>query len=134
MLEAKSLQQLATQTIYKHQDELNWNCLPKKLISLLGISIKQKRHMPSRRPGVDKQNKNSTPIEQKDFDDHSKTLKSDEVKLPKIAAASNFLMWYTHDMDKNRRGSRSRLICLRVPIFMTLTFLLLIGWLVSYMV
>ena len=38
MLEAKGLQQLAAQTIYKHQHEINWNCLPKKLISLLGLS------------------------------------------------------------------------------------------------
>ena len=42
MLKAKSLQQLAMQTIYKHQDELNWNCLPKKLTTLLGLSTKQK--------------------------------------------------------------------------------------------
>ena len=42
MLEAKSLQQLAMQTTYKHQDEINWNCLPNKLISLLGLSIKEK--------------------------------------------------------------------------------------------
>ena len=35
LLEAKSLQQLAVQTIYKHEDELNLNCLPKKLVSLL---------------------------------------------------------------------------------------------------
>ena len=76
MLEAKSLQQLAMQTIYKHQDEVNWNCLPEKLISLLGISIKQKRQMPSRGPCVVK-HQNSTPIKQKDFDAHSKTLKSD---------------------------------------------------------
>ena len=38
MLETQSLQQLAAQTIYKHQNEINWNCLPKKLISLLGLS------------------------------------------------------------------------------------------------
>ena len=133
MLEAKSLQQLATQTIYKHQVELNWNYLPEKLISLLGIT-KQKRQMPSRRPGIDKQNKKSTPLEQTDFDDHSKTLKSDEMKLSKITLASNFLMRYTHDNDKNRRGSCSRLVCLRVAIFMILTLLLLIGWFVSYMV
>ena len=38
MLEVKSLQQLAARTIYKHQDEINWNCLPKQLISLLGLS------------------------------------------------------------------------------------------------
>ena len=35
LLEAKSLQQLAVQTIYKHEDELNLNYLPKKLVSLL---------------------------------------------------------------------------------------------------
>ena len=43
MLEAKSLQQLVVRTIYKHQDEINWTCLPNKLISLLGLSIKEKR-------------------------------------------------------------------------------------------
>ena len=43
MLEAKSLQQLAAQTIYKYQDEINWKCLPKKLISQLGLPIKEKR-------------------------------------------------------------------------------------------
>ena len=41
MLEAKSLQQLAARTLYKHQDEINWNCLPNKLISLLGLSIEE---------------------------------------------------------------------------------------------
>ena len=47
MLEAKSLQQLAARTVYKYQDEINWNCLPNKLISLLGISIKDKEpHVP----------------------------------------------------------------------------------------
>ena len=40
MLEAKSLQQLAIQAIYKHQHKLNWNCLPQKLISQLGFCIK----------------------------------------------------------------------------------------------
>ena len=43
MLEAKSLQQLAAQTIHKHQDEITWNCLPNKLISLLGLSMEEKR-------------------------------------------------------------------------------------------
>ena len=38
MLEAQILQQLAAQTIYKYQNEINWNCLPKKLISLLRLS------------------------------------------------------------------------------------------------
>ena len=42
MLEAESLQQLAARTIYKHQDEIKWNGLPNKLISLLGLSIKEK--------------------------------------------------------------------------------------------
>ena len=42
MLNAKSLQQLAIQTIYNHQDDLNWNYLPKKLISLLGLSTKER--------------------------------------------------------------------------------------------
>ena len=42
MFEAKSLQQLAMLIIYKHQDELNWNYLPKKLISLLGLSTEEK--------------------------------------------------------------------------------------------
>ena len=136
MLEAKSLQQLAMQTIYKHQDELNWNCLPKKLISLLGFSMKQKCQMSLLRPGVVKQHKNSSPIKQKDFHDHSKTLKSDETKLPKMTKmtlASNCLRGYTNDVDKNRRGSHSCLVCLRVAISMILTLLLLIGWLVSYM-
>ena len=43
MLEAKSLQQLATRAIYKYQDEIKWICLPKKLISLLGISIRKEK-------------------------------------------------------------------------------------------
>ena len=38
MLEPKSLQQLAAHTIYKHQANLSWRCLPKKLIARLGIS------------------------------------------------------------------------------------------------
>ena len=38
MLEAKSLQQLAARTIYRYENEINWNCLPEKLISLLGLS------------------------------------------------------------------------------------------------
>ena len=37
-LEPKSLQQLAVKTIYNHRTELCWECLPKKLITLLGIS------------------------------------------------------------------------------------------------
>ena len=43
ILETKSLQQLAARTIYKYQDELNWNGLPKKLTSLIGISHERKR-------------------------------------------------------------------------------------------
>ena len=39
MLEPKCLQQLAMQIIHRHQDELPWNCLPGRLISLLGISV-----------------------------------------------------------------------------------------------
>ena len=39
MLEANSLQQLAMRIIYKHQNDLSWNCLPKKLISQLGLCI-----------------------------------------------------------------------------------------------
>ena len=42
MLEPKSLQQLAIQIIHKHQDEIPWDILPSKLISLLGISTKGK--------------------------------------------------------------------------------------------
>ena len=42
MLEPKSLQQLAIQIIHKHQDEIPWDILPSKLISLLGISAKGK--------------------------------------------------------------------------------------------
>ena len=40
MLEPKCLQKLAAHTIYKHQTNLSWKCLPKKLIALLGISGK----------------------------------------------------------------------------------------------
>ena len=40
-LEAKSLQLLAAKTICKYQDEINWDCLPKKLIFLLGFSKKE---------------------------------------------------------------------------------------------
>ena len=38
MLEPRSLQQLAMQTICTHHSSLPWNCLPKKLSKLLGIS------------------------------------------------------------------------------------------------
>ena len=41
MLGPKSLQQVAMQVILKHQDELPLNCLPRKLLSLLGISVKE---------------------------------------------------------------------------------------------
>ena len=41
MLEPKCLQKLAEHTIYKHQTNLSWKCLPKKLIALLGISDKK---------------------------------------------------------------------------------------------
>ena len=40
MLKPKSLQQVAMQAIFKHQDELPLNCLPKKLLSLLDVSVK----------------------------------------------------------------------------------------------
>ena len=40
MLEPRSLQKLAAHTIYMHQANLPWKCLPKKLITLLGISDK----------------------------------------------------------------------------------------------
>ena len=39
MLEPMFLQQLAMQIMHRHQDELPWNCLPRRLISLLGISV-----------------------------------------------------------------------------------------------
>ena len=39
MLEPKCLQQLAMQIIHRHQVELPWNCLPGRLIPLLGISV-----------------------------------------------------------------------------------------------
>ena len=42
MLEPKCLQQLAMKIIHKHQDELPWKCLPVKLISRLGISMRVK--------------------------------------------------------------------------------------------
>ena len=41
MLEPKCLQKLAAHTIYKHQADLSWKCLPKKLIARLGISDKK---------------------------------------------------------------------------------------------
>ena len=49
MLEPKCLQQLAMQIIHRHQDELPCSRLPMKLISLLGISLKEKRsrHRPN---------------------------------------------------------------------------------------
>ena len=47
MLEPKSLQQVAMQVILKHQNELPLNCLPMKLLSLLGISDKQNQELPS---------------------------------------------------------------------------------------
>ena len=40
MLEPKSLQQVTMQAIFKHQNELPLNCLPKKLLSLLDVSVK----------------------------------------------------------------------------------------------
>ena len=42
MLEPKCLQQLAMKIIHRYQDELPWKCLPVKLISLLGISMRAK--------------------------------------------------------------------------------------------
>ena len=41
MLEPKCLQKLAIHMIYKHQGNLSWKCLPKKLIDLLGIADKK---------------------------------------------------------------------------------------------
>ena len=41
MLGPKSLQKLAMYTIYNHQDELAWKCLPKKLLTLTDISDKE---------------------------------------------------------------------------------------------
>ena len=43
MLEPKSLQQLAMQTIYKHHKALPWQCLPKKQEHYLGCLQIQKR-------------------------------------------------------------------------------------------
>ena len=40
MLEPKSLQKLSLHTVYKFQADLPWKCLPKKLITVLGISDK----------------------------------------------------------------------------------------------
>ena len=40
MLEPRSLQQLAMQIIYKHQNSLSLKCLPPKLITLLGMAFK----------------------------------------------------------------------------------------------
>ena len=50
MLEPKSLQKLAAQTVYTHQTELSCNFLPKKLIGLLGISDKTDSRNKSSRP------------------------------------------------------------------------------------
>ena len=41
MLEPMSLQKLAAHMIYMHQANLPWKCLPKKLITMLGISGKK---------------------------------------------------------------------------------------------
>ena len=41
MLGPKSLQQVAMQAIHKHRNKLPVDCLPKKLLSLLGISVKK---------------------------------------------------------------------------------------------
>ena len=38
-LEPKSLQQLASQTIYKHSSELSWQCLPSKMIAQFEFSL-----------------------------------------------------------------------------------------------
>ena len=43
MLEPKCLQKLAMQIIHRYMDELPWNSLPRRLISRLGISLKEKR-------------------------------------------------------------------------------------------
>ena len=48
-LEPKSLQQLAVKTIYNHRTELSWQCLPKKLVTLLGIS-KTSEKSPNQNP------------------------------------------------------------------------------------
>ena len=40
MLTPKSLQQVAMQAIFKYQNELPLNCLPRKLLSLLDVSVK----------------------------------------------------------------------------------------------
>ena len=45
MLEPKSLQQVAMQAILKHQSELPLNCLPVKLLSLMGIPGKQNQKL-----------------------------------------------------------------------------------------
>ena len=50
MLEAKSLQQLVMQTIYRYQTVIQWRCLPKKFIVLLGIETKDNRKSTSARP------------------------------------------------------------------------------------
>ena len=42
MLEPRCLQQLALKLICKHQDQLPWKLLPAKLISKLGISVKER--------------------------------------------------------------------------------------------
>ena len=42
MLEPRSLQQLAMQTIYKHCNLISCECLPKKLIKLLGMASNEK--------------------------------------------------------------------------------------------
>ena len=38
-LEPKSLEQLASQIIYKHKSEISWQCLPSKMIAQLGLSL-----------------------------------------------------------------------------------------------
>ena len=39
MLEAKNLQQLAMQTVFRHRNEIPWRCLPKKLIDHMDLEI-----------------------------------------------------------------------------------------------
>ena len=44
-LEPTSLQQLAMKTINKHYNFLSWQCLPKKLIALLGMSSNEENDL-----------------------------------------------------------------------------------------
>ena len=55
ILEPKSLQHLALQTIYMHQTQLPWKCLPQQLIALLGISDSNERTQDVRSLNTDTQ-------------------------------------------------------------------------------